>query len=89
MSDSTHQTSSAADDAPASCNIAAKFCIAISASGLSAIFWNIAVFLNFEMKESSFSAACGLGVTENRRKVEGLHERRKMAVCRIAIGIST
>lgn len=49
------------------------------------------MFLNCEMKESSVSAACGLGVTENRRKVEGLdaYERRKTADCRITSGIRT
>jgi hypothetical protein len=50
--------------------------IALSASGLSATFLNMDVFLNCEMKASSFSSGgCGVGATEKLRNDIGLYAR--------------
>ena len=53
---------------PWSCSTLAKWARALSASGLSASFWKMAVFLMLEMNESGFSAACGRGDGEKWRR---------------------
>ena len=61
---------------PDFCNTSTKACNALRASGLSASFLNIDVFLSFEMKESSLSTeACDLGETENCLNDNGLYAR--------------